>query len=85
MIVPMRKADGNSKIGKKLNKFALPGYNSFRYHMELMQKNICNKLSFNYFYRFFNRNLMICKKTAEQVCHDFDQFLPLNAVVERLI
>ena len=52
----------------------LPGYNSFRYHMELMQKNICNKLSFNYFYRFFNRNLMICLKTAEQVCHDFDQF-----------
>ena len=25
---------------------------------------------------------MICSKTAEQVCHDFDQFLPLNAVVK---
>ena len=22
------------------------------------------------------------KKTEEQVCHDFDQFLPLNAVVK---
>ena len=44
-----------------------------------------NKLSFNYFYRFFNRNLMICLKTAEQVCHDLGQFLPLNAVVERQI
>ena len=40
---------------------------------------------FNYFYRFFNRNLMICLKTTEQVCHDLDQFLPLNAVVERQI
>ena len=39
----------------------------------------------NYFYRFFNRNLMICLKTAEQVCHDLKQFLPLNAVVERQI
>ena len=37
---------------------------------------------FNYFYGFFNGNLMICLKTAEQVCHDFDQFLALNAVVK---
>ena len=28
---------------------------------------------------------MICLKTAEQVCHDLGQFLPLNAVVERQI
>ena len=26
--------------------------------------------------------LIIKKKTEEQVCHDFDQFLPLNAVVK---
>ena len=26
--------------------------------------------------------LLIKKKTEEQVCHDFDQFLPLNAVVK---
>ena len=25
---------------------------------------------------------LIKKKTEEQVCHDFDQFLPLNAVVK---
>ena len=33
----------------------------------------------------FSRNLMICLNAAEQVCHDLDQFLPLNAVVERQI
>ena len=44
--------------------------------MELMQNNICNKLSFNYFYRFFNKNLLICS----------GQFMPLNAVHgERII
>ena len=47
--------------------------------------NLIIYLLFNYFYRFFNRNLMICLKTAEQVCHDLVQFLPLNAVVERQI
>ena len=26
--------------------------------------------------------LLIKKKTEEQVCHDFVQFLPLNAVVK---
>ena len=26
--------------------------------------------------------LIIKKKTEEQVCHDFDQFLPRNAVVK---
>ena len=26
--------------------------------------------------------LIIKKKAEEQVCHDFDQFLPLNAVVK---
>ena len=26
--------------------------------------------------------LLIKKKTEEQVCHDFDQFLPLHAVVK---
>ena len=28
--------------------------------------------------------LLIKKKTEEQVCHAFDQFLPLNAVVKGL-
>ena len=26
--------------------------------------------------------LLVKKKTEEQVCHDFDQFLPLYAVVK---
>ena len=26
--------------------------------------------------------LLIKKKTEEQVCYDFDQYLPLNAVVK---
>ena len=26
--------------------------------------------------------LIIKEKTEEQVCHDFDQFFPLNAVVK---
>ena len=27
-------------------------------------------------------NLLIKKKTEEHVCYDFDQFLPLNAIVK---
>ena len=47
------------------------------YHMELMQNNICNKLSFHFFYRFFNMYLMICLKIVEQNYIGSENFCPL--------